>query len=178
MADQRDLILGEYARTLDDRFRISLPPELLHLLVHGRAESGQVDSDPVAEPSGAFDAILAKERPGALSLWNAAVWKEKLDAGVSLVESKMRAGRLEGRWDEVQTLGRLLSTRQRPVQLAGRGRLVIPDSFREFLGVQPGSEALLIGAGVCVEIWRPDAWLNYVAAQMPEFRQIFDRLSG
>jgi MraZ protein len=126
MADQRDLILGEYARTLDDRFRISLPPELLHLLV----------------------------------------------------ESKMRAGRLEGRWDEVQTLGRLLSTRQRPVQLAGRGRLVIPDSFREFLGVQPGSEALLIGAGVCVEIWRPDAWLNYVAAQMPEFRQIFDRLSG
>ena len=139
---------------------------------------GQAENSAEAATAGPFDAILAKERPGALSLWSAALWKQKLDAGVALVEGKMRAGKLEGRWDEVQTLGRLLSTRQRPVQLAGRGRLVIPDSFREFLGIQPGGEALLIGAGVCVEIWRPDAWMSYVSAQMPEFRQLFDRLSG
>jgi len=160
MPTPQELILGEYARTLDERYRLSLPVELLDPLMHGATET-----------------ILAKERPGALSLWNSDVWKEKLDAGVALVHGKMRAGKLEGRWDEVQSLGRLLSTRQRSVQLAGRGRLVIPEGFREFLAVQPGGEIMLIGAGVCVEIWQPQAWLQYVAGQMPEFRQLFDRLT-
>jgi MraZ protein len=160
MPTPQELILGEFTRTLDQRYRLSLPTELLEPLMHG-----------------ATDAILAKERSGALSLWNAAVWQEKLDAGVALVHGKMRAGKLEGRWDEVQSLGRLLSTRHRGVPLAGRGRLVIPEGFREFLAVQPGGEILLIGAGVCVEIWQPQAWLQYVAVQMPEFRQLFDRLT-
>ena len=37
----------------------------------------------------------------------------------------------------VQLLGRLLSTRHREVELSGRGRLLIPKSFREFLAVKP-----------------------------------------
>jgi MraZ protein len=155
-----ELILGEFTRTIDERYRLSLPGELLEPLMLGTSE-----------------AILAKERPGALSLWNAAVWQEKLDAGLALVHGKMRAGKLEGRWDEVQSLGRLLSTRHRGVPLAGRGRLVIPDGFREFLAVPAGSEILLIGAGVCVEIWQPEAWLQFAAVQMPAFRQLFDRLT-
>jgi MraZ protein len=155
-----ELILGEFTRTLDERYRLSLPSELLDPLMLGTS-----------------DAILAKERPGALSLWNASVWREKLDAGVALVHGKMRAGKLEGRWDEVQSLGRLLSTRQRSVALAGRGRLVLPEGFREFLGVEPGGDVALIGAGVCVEIWQPQAWLQFAATQMPEFRQLFDRLT-
>jgi MraZ protein len=160
MPTPQELILGEFARTLDERYRLSLPGELLEPLMQGST-----------------DAILAKERPGSLSLWNAAVWQERLDAGVALVHGKMRAGKLEGRWDEVQSLGRLLSTRHRGVPLAGRGRLVIPEGFREFLAVQPGGEIMLIGAGVCVEIWQPQAWLQYAAVQMPEFRQLFDRLT-
>lgn len=160
MPDPQELILGEFPRTLDDRFRLSLPAELLDPLMHGTAE-----------------AILAKERPGALSLWNADAWQERLDAGVALVHAKMRAGKLEGRWNEVQSLGRLLSTRHRPVTLAGRGRLVVPEGFREFLAVQPGAEVMLVGAGVCVELWQPQAWFDYVASEMPGFRQVFDRLT-
>ncbi len=155
------LILGESARTFDQRYRLSIPPELAEML----------------SPEGG-ECILAKERPGCLSLWNDAQWKSRLDAGIRLVESKIEAGRLEGRVAEVQRLGRLLSTRHRPVQLAGRGRLVVPEGFREFLGVEPGGEAMVVGAAVCVEIWHPEKWSGYVGEEMPAFRELLDRLSG
>jgi MraZ protein len=155
------LILGESTRTLDERFRLTIPPDLAMSL---GPEAGQC--------------VLAKERPGCLSLWNVALWKARLDAGVQLVESKIEAGRLEGRMEEVQRLGRLLSTRQREVQLAGRGRLVLPEGFREFLGVEPGGETMVVGAAVCVEVWHPEKWRNYVGEEMPAFRQLLDRLSS
>lgn len=126
----------------------------------------------------ANEMILAKERPGALSLWPTAVWHERLQASIQLVEAKIRAGRLSGRIDDVQHLGRLLSTRHRSIQLAGRGRLLIPEGFREFLQVQPGNDVLLIGAAVCIEIWRPDAWITYLHGTMPEFGRLLNDLSA
>lgn len=155
------LILGESIRTLDERYRLSIPPEL---------------AEPLAEAGS--DCILAKERPGCLSLWSVATWQGRLDAGIQLVESKIEAGRLEGRVEDVQRLGRLLSTRHRQVQLAGRGRLVVPEGFREFLGVEPGGDVMVVGAAVCVEIWHPEKWAVYVGDQMPAFRQLLDQLSG
>ena len=159
MAEPRDLLLGEFQRTLDERFRLSLPPEL-------------------AEPLGeGTDCILAKERVGCLSLWNASDWRGRLDAGVEVVRSKIKAGKLEGRLGQVQSLGRLLSTRHKTVQLAARGRLLIPEGFREFLQVEAGGEVSVVGAAVCVEIWNPKAWLSYLERRMPRFRRLFDSLS-
>jgi transcriptional regulator MraZ len=154
-------ILGEATRTLDHRFRLSIPTEMAAPVV---SEGGRC--------------ILAKERPGCLSLWNAATWKTRLDDGVALVEKKIEAGRLEGRVEEVQQLGRLLSTRHRTVQLAGRGRLVIPDGFREFLGVEPGGVVVVVGAAVCVEIWLPAQWSEVIGEQMPAFRRLLDALAS
>ena len=156
-----DLILGEFRRTLDDRFRLSLPTELMQLLGEDSKE-----------------VILTKERPGCLSVWNAEAWQAKLDSGVDLVKSKIKAGRLDGRLQEVQLLGRLLSTRHKNVQLAARGRLLIPEGFREFLGVAGGGEILVIGAAVCVEIWRPDAWIQHLEERMSDFQDLFDNLSA
>src|SRR5882757_9344799 len=127
------LILGEATRTLDERFRLSVPPEMTEAIA---ADDGQC--------------ILAKERPGCLSLWNEGTWQARLDAGIQLVESKIEAGRLEGRLEEVQRLGRLLSTRQTKVQLTGRGRLMVPAGFREFLDVEAGGVVLVVGAAICV----------------------------
>jgi transcriptional regulator MraZ len=160
-ANSNPLILGEATRTIDSRYRLSLPPEMAALLA---ADKG--------------DCILAKERPGCLSLWNAATWQTRLDEGVQLVVSKILARRLDSKLDEVQRLGRLLSTRHRPVQLAGRGRLVVPDGFREFLGVDAEGTVMVIGAAVCVEIWHPEKWQAYVGEQMPDFRQLLDTLAG
>jgi MraZ protein len=161
MPDQPRLTLGEFRRALDERYRISLPTELI---------------DPLAAEGA--DWILTKERSGCLSLWPASAWQAKLDSGIQLVESKMLLGRLEGRLEEVQLLGRLLSTRHTKVSLAGRGRLVIPEGFREFLGVETGQEAVVIGAAVCLELWRPNAWIKYLEEKMPDFRRLFEQLSG
>jgi MraZ protein len=160
MPSVQEFLLGEFQRTLDDRYRLSIPNELGDALVAASA-----------------DCILAKERPGCLSLWSAAVWQTRLDEGVELVKQKMRAGKLQERIGQVQLFGRLLSTRHRSVQLAGRGRLVIPEGFREFLGVEPGSDVQIVGAAVCVEIWNPAAWLKYLEGRMPRFRRLFDQLS-
>lgn len=160
MSGTTEFLLGEFQRTVDERFRLSIPNELGDLLA---GESS--------------DCILAKERPGCLSLWSAPVWQARLDEGVELVKQKMRAGKLQERLGEVQLLGRLLSTRHRAVQLAGRGRLLIPEGFREFLGVEPNGEVEVVGAAVCIEIWHPAAWLKYLERRMPRFRRLFDQLS-
>jgi MraZ protein len=161
----KELILGEFKRTIDERFRVSLPTEFFGS-----------DSEDLADTNANW--ILTKERPGSLSLWDGKAWQDKLDAGIDLVRSKINAGRLDGRIQQVQLLGRLLSTRHKTVQLAGRSRLTIPEGFREFLGVEPSGEVLLIGAAVCVEIWRPDAWIAHLEQTMPEFQQLFDNLSA
>jgi MraZ protein len=161
MSGPQQLILGEFQRTLDDRFRLSIPNELTDLLT--------ADTP---------DCILAKERPGCLSLWAADVWQRRLDEGVELIKKKIQAGKLEGRLGQVQLLGRLLSTRHKAVQLGDRGRLLIPPGFREFLGVEQSGELLLVGAAICIEIWQPAAWLKYLEDRMPRFRRVFDQLSS
>lgn len=161
MPEGHEFILGEFQRTFDERYRLSIPAELVAALGIGGDEC-----------------ILAKERPGCLSLWNAQVWQAKLNAGVELIQAKMRAGRLGGQLEQVQLLGRLLSTRHRTVQLAGRGRLIVPEGFREFLHAEPGSKVLFVGAAVCVEIWNPKAWLTYLEGRMPKFRKLLDQLSS
>ena len=161
MATAKEFILGEAQRTLDDRYRLSIPAEMIEQLM--------------ADPS---QGVLAKELSGCLSLWDAATWQEKFDEGVELVRRKMMLGKLEGRNEELQRLGRLLSTRHQAVPLAARSRLLIPEGFREFLGVEPGGQVAIVGAAVCIEIWNPSRWVQYIDERMPEFRQLFDTLSS
>lgn len=160
MPEPNEFFRGEHSRTLDERFRLSVPGPWV---------------DRLAAPSA--ECILAKERHGCLSLWNAAEWEAKLEARVELIEQKLRLGELDRRISQVQMFGRLLSTRQRRVQLAGRGRLLVPEGFREFLGVEPGGSVLVVGAAVCVEIWSPAAWVRYLEGRIVKFRRLFDHLS-
>lgn len=157
----QQLVLGEFRRSIDDRFRISLPSELL-------------DSVPEAKAG----CVLAKERPGALSLWQAKDWGDRLSKDIELIRSKIDAGHLKDRTSDVQLLGRLLSTRHRDVSLAGRGRLCIPEGFREFLGVEPGGNVMVVGAAVCIEIWRPTAWMDYLETEIPQFGKLLDQLAS
>ena len=161
MASAADLLIGEFVRTLDERFRLAVPPELLDPLL---ADGPRL--------------VLAKERAGYLSLWSAATWKPRLDAAVDVIRSKMQAGLLGQRVGQLQDIGRLLSTRQKTISLAGRGRLVLPEGFREFLGVEPGGDVMVVGAAVCVEVWQPAAWTAFVTAEMPGFRQRIDDLTA
>jgi MraZ protein len=156
-----DLLLGEFVRTLDDRYRLAIPPEL--------SEPLTADGD---------RCVLAKERAGCLSLWQAREWEPRIESTVAVLRTKLEAGLLARRVAEVQDLGRLLSTRHRPVALAARGRLVVPEGFRDFLGVEAGGDVVVVGAAVCVELWRPEAWRQFVSDEMPQFRRRFDDLTA
>src|SRR5258708_32921483 len=103
---------GEFKRVIDDRFRITLPPEL---------------AEPITDAEG--DVILAKERAGCLSLWRAADWQQRTDDGVNLIRQKIQAGRMEQKWGDVQRLGRLLSTRSRTVRLGNPSAVGIPQGL-------------------------------------------------
>ena len=61
MSSHETLLFGEHRRTLDQRYRLSIPSEL--------AEQIQTSGS---------ELILAKERPGCLSLWNANPWESHL----------------------------------------------------------------------------------------------------
>lgn len=154
-------ITGEEKRTVDDRFRISLPPEMAQAVTD---EAGET--------------ILTKERYGCLSLWSAAEWQRRTDDGVALIRQKISAGRMDQRWSDVQRMGRLLSTRSRTVRLANRSRLLIPEGFREFLDVQPNQEIMIVGAVICVEIWNTQAWVETLRQDMPEFGPLFKELTS
>jgi MraZ protein len=154
-------ITGESRRTIDDRFRVTLPSEM---------------ADLVADSDG--NCILAKERAGCLSLWKAADWAKRIDDGVAILKLRIQAGKMESRWSEVQRLGRLLSTRSTTVTLANRSRLLIPDGFREFLDVPVNQPVVVVGAAICVEIWNPAAWLEALRHDMPEFGPLFTDLSA
>ncbi len=153
-------ITGEVRRTLDERFRISLPTEMAQAVTDENGET-----------------ILAKERAGCLSLWRAADWQQRLDDGVELIRQKIRTGRMEHRYGEVQRLGRLLSTRSRSVRLANRSRLLVPEGYRELLDVAVNQDVMLVGAAICVEIWNPEAWLEVLRQDMPEFGPMFRDLT-
>ena len=153
-------ITGEFRRALDERFRLTLPPEFANAVTD---EAGQT--------------IISKERDGCLSLWKAADWRERIDDGLSLIREKIRTGRMEQRWTEVQRLGRLLSTRTAETKLANRSRILIPEGFRDFLGVEKSGDVMVVGAVICIEIWRPDAWLNQLRDDMPDFGELFNDLS-
>jgi len=159
-ADSTGLFLGERLRTLDERSRLSLPTEWVDQLLQ-------------ASP----DCVLAKERPGCVSIWSSQQWDAWMADGMELVTAKVRSGRLAGRWDQLQMLGRLMSTRHRKTKIAGRGRIAIPDSFQDFLEVEPGGEVLVVGAAVCIELWHPKRWSQHIGEHMPNFRQLFDQLA-
>ncbi len=155
------LITGEVKRTLDERFRLTLPPEMAEAVTD---EEGRT--------------IVVKERAGCLSLWGAREWQKRLDEGLAIIQQKIAAGRLQERWSEVQRMGRLLSTRSRETQLANRSRILLPEGFREFLDVAAGGEVMIVGAAVCVEIWNPGAWRELLNREMPEFGPLFKDLSA
>ena len=63
-------------------------------------------------------------------------------------------------------------------KLANRSRLLIPEGFREFLDVPAGGDVMVVGAVVCVEIWKPEAWLETLRQEMPAFSGLFRELTA
>ena len=159
MLEAEKLITGEFSRTVDDRYRLSLPDEFKEVF---KPEAGKC--------------VIVKEKPGHLSLWDEKTWKDIHDERVKSVMARLNQGRLGQRTSDLQRLGRLLSTRFRHISLAERGRLTLPEGFREFLAVEPKQEVIIIGAWQCIEIWHPQKWIAYAEEDIPQFDNLIESL--
>ena len=159
MTETKKLIAGEFSRTVDERYRLTLPDEFKDVF---KPESGKC--------------VIAKERPGCLSLWEETAWKQQHEARVELILQRFTLGDLGRNASDLQRFGRLLSTRDRQIQLA-KARFLLPEGFREFLAVEPKQEVMIIGAAVCIEIWHPQKWISYVEENMPQFATLMESLS-
>lgn len=161
MPSELKLIRGEYLTKMGERFRLTLPKEMAAAIATEKETH----------------CVLARERFGALSLWNQQTWQERVQSGIEVVETKVRGHRLPSQIAEVQQFARLLSTRSREVTVAERGRLVIPEEFRNFLRVKVGEDCVVVGAGICVEIWHPETWQDYLKQEIGSFGVLFEKLS-
>jgi DNA-binding transcriptional regulator/RsmH inhibitor MraZ len=48
-------------------------------------------------------------------------------------------------------------------RITNQGRITIPVPFREILKLQPGTEAVLVGTEIGVEVWNAEVWQNEFA---------------
>ena len=160
MTQEKQLIRGEFSRKLDNRFRLSLPSEFADLF---QPESG--------------DCVVVKERLGCVSLWEQKTWQANLDDRIDLIQARLKLGYLNQKMSELQIFGRLLSTRHRSIQIKDKDRLLLPEGFREFLGVEAGKEVMVVGALICIEIWHPQKWVQYVEKRISKFPKLLNKLS-
>ncbi|MFO0944788.1 MAG: hypothetical protein U1D30_02395 [Planctomycetota bacterium] len=161
MNPANQLITGEFRWVYDDRYRIALPPECVEPLVGDSA-----------------DGVIAKEREGCLSLWNAELWKKKFEGGVELIRHKLQLDYLERDLMKVQRFSRLLSTRSRPVKLGQRGRLLVPRDFGSFWPSSPTAK-FSSGAGICSgDLESARVWNAYLREDIGEFHSLFKELAS
>ena len=159
MPETKKLIMGEFSRTVDDRYRLSLPDEFKEVF---KPEAGKC--------------VIVKEKPGHLSLWEESIWKKEYDKRIRMVQERYESGYLADKMFEVQRFGRLLSALYRHIQLAERGRLSLPEGFREFLAVEPKKDVIVVGAWHCIEIWHPEKWIEYAEVDIPQFGSLMESL--
>ena len=160
MTETKEFITGEFSRTVDDRYRLSLPDEFREVF---KPEAGKC--------------VIVKEASGYLSLWEESTWEHYHKGRVKMVQDRLNMGHLGRNITELQRFGRLLSTRYRHIQLADRARLLLPEGFREFLAVEPKQDVMVVGAAVCIEIWNLSKWISRVEEEMPQFDTLLESLS-
>jgi MraZ protein len=66
---------------------------------------------------------------------------------------------------QARELNRHLYGNTLPTELDGAGRIMLPAPFLQYAGIS--KEAVIIGAGTCLEIWDREAWQRYDTDLIP-----------
>lgn len=129
---------GNHERTLDAKWRVSLPPEF-------RRKGGEDDH-----------CVLGRV-PGSpcLGLWR----KESFQAAYQRLQNKVRESGAD------QNLLRWFSGNGYEVKPDAQGRILVPEPLRSILDVDaedPEARVFVAGVGQRIELWNADRWAEHV----------------
>ncbi|MEA2536755.1 MAG: transcriptional regulator MraZ [Chloroflexota bacterium] len=123
------MFTGEYRHSVDDKGRIAVPAKFRPQLDGGAYLARWVDACLAIFPKTEFEDLAAKV------------------GGLGIADASAR------------TFSRALFASAYEVELDRQGRIVIPASLRDLLGL--AGDAVVVGARDHVEIWAPSAWDDY-----------------
>jgi len=155
------LFVGEFLATIDSEHRLTLPQKFQLGLP--------------AEQSSLW--MLAKERPGALSIWSSTESQSRVDSEVVRMAARLQGRMTPTQLGDNQRLMRLLSARTAEVKISPKGRLTIPAECRDFLGIKVPGNCVIVGAGPAIEIWQPDTWQEYLKQEINNFGSLLEKLA-
>jgi len=105
----------------------------------------------------------------------AADWTERAQAASRLMQAKMTAAITDDRCRSCR-FGGGASTRTQPVQLAGRGRLLITRGLsRVFTIVTASWRVRDVARGSVRGNWNPAAWRTHLESELPTFSELFEK---
>jgi MraZ protein len=120
--------MGQYAYTLDNKGRLTMPSRFREELPE--------------------QLIITKGFDQCVAVYPIHVWRE-LTQRISALPLTDYRGR---------ELRRLLFSEAVDFQLDKQGRMLIPDRLREFAGLELSSEVQIVGLETIIELWNPEIW--------------------
>ncbi|EOM78136.1 transcriptional regulator MraZ [Rhodococcus rhodnii] len=133
------MFLGTYTPKLDDKWRLTLPAKFRDALEEGLMVTKGQDHSLAVYPRDEF-AELAR-----------------------------RAAAASRRDPEARAFVRALAAGTDEQKLDRQGRITIPAAHRAWAGLERETECIVTGSVDFLEIWNPDAWNDYLAANEEEY---------
>jgi MraZ protein len=124
------MFLGQYQHSLDEKGRLTIPARFRDLLDQGAYITQGFDKNLMVMSPAAFEQVY-----------------ERITS-VSLTDPSARL------------LRRLIFSNAYPVEVDKAGRILVPQSLRQFLTLD--KEAMVVGQGEYFEIWLPSDWNQQV----------------
>ncbi len=146
--DRAAAFTGEFRHSLDERGRVAVPIRFRARLAAG--------------------ATLARWLDGCLGLFPQDEWlslSEKI-AALPVTNSQARA------------FARFMFSGAVEADLDRQGRILVPGYLREYAGIAPGGEVLVVGAHSRIELWSADAWQGYRSRIEGEPEALAEHLAG
>ncbi|MBM4344554.1 MAG: division/cell wall cluster transcriptional repressor MraZ [Deltaproteobacteria bacterium] len=145
---------GEFAQRLDEKARLAIPV----------AYRSALDS------AGDKRLILVRSTSGpCIQAWAMRDWQTYEERILALPPSD----------PTVQKLLRFVVSGATPVEPDSHGRVVLPQTLRQYAGLDAGAEVMLVATINRFEVWRRDAWQTHadaVAADLPSWSADLARL--
>jgi len=143
------MLSGEFAVTLDDMGRISLPRRLRDIV-----EKSKI--------------VLLKGADPCLWLYTADQWETREQAIIDANRENPFSS--NGRRMRQHFIGSM-----QPVDIDKQGRILVPPTLREYAGLS--KECLVMGQYDYIEIWAEDRYKQYLEATEEDFRAGLEKLS-